>query len=247
MRRVLLRVSVAAALAVAASPATSQPGVATLSGEILLSCGPALFCSDEAGTRTFRTRCTEAGGRISWTVTGVASGPYPGTFTETGTAEFAATDDNSGGPLTRLEVSFHIDSPLGQVEGTKFLSPASLSVASCETPGVGEPHVIGTAQARYEAIIRPVTGGSFADEGVTRIDFFAISPEDPFAGEVETSSGFIFEDFTSELGFARPLLPDAKEQCKNNGFLIFGFKNQGDCVSFVETHGKNEPGKNQKG
>ena len=30
----------------------------------------------------------------------------------------------------------------------------------------------------------------------------------------------------------------------NGGWQAFGFKNQGDCVSFVATHGKNEPGKN---
>ncbi len=43
-----------------------------------------------------------------------------------------------------------------------------------------------------------------------------------------------------------PSLPTAKEQCKEEGFKVFtaGFKNQGDCVSFVATQGKNEPGKN---
>lgn len=33
-----------------------------------------------------------------------------------------------------------------------------------------------------------------------------------------------------------------KDQCKDNGWKIFGiFKNQGDCVSFVATGGKNPP------
>jgi hypothetical protein len=43
-----------------------------------------------------------------------------------------------------------------------------------------------------------------------------------------------------------PSVPTAKEQCKDEGFKVFtaGFKNQGDCVSFVATQGKNEPGKN---
>ncbi len=40
---------------------------------------------------------------------------------------------------------------------------------------------------------------------------------------------------------ARPTTP---EQCKNGGWEAFGFKNQGDCVSFVATEGKNEPGQN---
>jgi hypothetical protein len=39
------------------------------------------------------------------------------------------------------------------------------------------------------------------------------------------------------------LLPTTKEQCKNGGWRNFGstFKNQGDCVSFVATGGKNPP------
>jgi len=38
-------------------------------------------------------------------------------------------------------------------------------------------------------------------------------------------------------------LPTSKDQCKNGGWRSFGvFKNQGDCVSFVASHGKNPPG-----
>jgi hypothetical protein len=37
--------------------------------------------------------------------------------------------------------------------------------------------------------------------------------------------------------------PSSKDQCKNGGWKNFpGFKNQGDCVSFVATGGKNPPG-----
>jgi YVTN family beta-propeller protein len=40
-----------------------------------------------------------------------------------------------------------------------------------------------------------------------------------------------------------PLVPTGKEQCKNGGWRTYGvFKNQGDCVSFVATKGKNTPG-----
>ena len=39
-----------------------------------------------------------------------------------------------------------------------------------------------------------------------------------------------------------PPLPTNKDQCKNGGWKNFGvFKNQGDCVSFVATEGKNPP------
>jgi hypothetical protein len=42
---------------------------------------------------------------------------------------------------------------------------------------------------------------------------------------------------------AQPV-PVSKDQCKNGGWRNYGvFKNQGDCVSFVATGGKNPPGK----
>jgi len=37
-------------------------------------------------------------------------------------------------------------------------------------------------------------------------------------------------------------LPTDKEQCKEGGWQTYGvFKNQGDCVSFVATDGRNQP------
>jgi hypothetical protein len=48
--------------------------------------------------------------------------------------------------------------------------------------------------------------------------------------------------------------PQTTEECKKNGWKAFEnpdgspmFKNQGDCVSYVATHGKNEPGQNVPG
>ncbi len=39
-----------------------------------------------------------------------------------------------------------------------------------------------------------------------------------------------------------PSLPTAKQQCMNGGWKAFsGFKNQGDCVSYVATGGRNQP------
>lgn len=46
----------------------------------------------------------------------------------------------------------------------------------------------------------------------------------------------------SRLG-SPPPTPTSKKQCKHAGWTNFGsrFKNQGDCVSFVATRGKNPP------
>jgi hypothetical protein len=39
------------------------------------------------------------------------------------------------------------------------------------------------------------------------------------------------------------ILPTSKGDCKHGGWERFGvFKNQGDCVSWVATGGKNQPG-----
>jgi hypothetical protein len=56
----------------------------------------------------------------------------------------------------------------------------------------------------------------------------------PFNVETITSIDFVVTD-------AAPL-PTSKEQCKNGDWRNFGvFKNQGDCVRFVATGGKNPP------
>ena len=55
-------------------------------------------------------------------------------------------------------------------------------------------------------------------------------PRQTFAGD---SDAFVAKIAT---------LPTSKDQCKNGGWKTFGvFKNQGDCVSFVATKGKNPP------
>jgi hypothetical protein len=50
-------------------------------------------------------------------------------------------------------------------------------------------------------------------------------------------------DFGDIVVTDAPPFPTSKDQCKNGGWRDFGiFKNQGDCVSFVATKGKNPPG-----
>ena len=56
-------------------------------------------------------------------------------------------------------------------------------------------------------------------------------------------SGFgLISGFGSLVIVDAPPLPTLKDQCKSNGWRAFGvFKNQGDCVSFIATGGKNQP------
>jgi hypothetical protein len=42
-------------------------------------------------------------------------------------------------------------------------------------------------------------------------------------------------------GLGGPPAPTSKDRCQHGRWRLFGFKNQGDCVSFVATRGKNPP------
>jgi hypothetical protein len=71
--------------------------------------------------------CTAFGsGTLEYSVGGLALGPYPGTFFETGTV--ALTD----GFVTGFEASFTITSGDTTIEGTKSLAPGVVATGRCE-------------------------------------------------------------------------------------------------------------------
>jgi hypothetical protein len=57
------------------------------------------------------------------------------------------------------------------------------------------------------------------------------------------NQGFFNASVDAIVVQSTPRLPTTKDQCKNGGWRTFGstFKNQGDCVSFVASTGKNPP------
>ena len=48
------------------------------------------------------------------------------------------------------------------------------------------------------------------------------------------------------LGLAFFPFPSSKDQCKKDGWKAFGFKNQGDCIKFVNT-GKRDHEAHERG
>jgi len=69
----------------------------------------------------------------------------------------------------------------------------------------------------------------------------------PGSGCAQPQSSYVDLGFSGDVvvvdATPPPPLPTAKDQCKNGHWRDFGvFKNQGDCVSFVATKGKNPPG-----
>lgn len=198
---------------------------------------------------------TQGTGTISYTATGDAVGPYPGTFTETGTFTLADAPPDATLPgqrtITSFTAEFEIDSPATgtRITGTKSAENVPLIARCYELEGTSLP---GTTQVRvaspggefpattYEARIETPTG-TFVDRGTSHVLLREISFSDG-----ETSGEYITfsEGYVSSL--LRPIpVGLTKEQCGDGGYEGFGFKNHGDCVSFVETGGKNEPGKNR--
>jgi hypothetical protein len=110
-------------------------------------------------------------------------------------------------------------------------------------PGtVGSPT---TAVLNFESSSVGVVTVQLVDNGGNGADVFGAeatgrSPTDcspiTFEGAVTLTNG-------RATVFDAPVLPTSQDQCKEGGWQTFEvFKNQGDCVSFVATRGKNQPG-----
>ena len=85
-------------------------------------------------------------------------------------------------------------------------------------------------------------GVDVTDDPVSGDEFFFSNPGVPPTGCEAATTFRTFGGPTS--GFVvheAPPLPTSKDQCKDGGWRNFpGFKNQGQCVSFVATGGKKQ-------
>jgi hypothetical protein len=174
--------------------------------------------------------CTSANnGSFTFSASGTAAGPYPGTFTESGSFTMAR------GRLRAFSASFTITSANGSVTGSKSLTPAGAS-GSCDAIGQAPLVFIDSPSSdTYTATIN----GSYRDTGtaVNTGMIWALNQ-----GQLLRFG----ENFTTSNGVT-PIGTRSTEQCKNGGWKQFGrtFKNQGDCMSFVATRGKNPPSGSQ--
>ncbi|MBA3366188.1 MAG: Ig-like domain-containing protein [Actinobacteria bacterium] len=208
--------AVAAVLAMADSAAAQTSSVPTLFGEELYSCAntPVSGCRsglNEQGTQAFQVRCNADGsGTISWQATGLAIGPYSGFFTESGRADFGSGDPLSvGKPLTSVQITFRIESPLGVVEGRKYLSepspPLNYGFGRCSLTSLQAGASSGIL--RYEAVIYPSTGGSFQDEGRAYFHVFTFGSQTTGQEELLSDAGQVLEYFYSDLAGSVTVAP----------------------------------------
>jgi hypothetical protein len=170
-----------------ASPATAAPPQAPPS----LSPGPnfTFWESFNGAIEHLDGLCQPGGTTFEFRASGTALGPYPGTFTETGTFTFGPP---SAGFLTTsvvaFESSFRVDaifegSP-AEVTGTKRL--AFVGIGDCNDVPIGDPfrsQRIAIVQATYEARIK-TSRGVYVDRGTADVRLFEFfEPEDPSQGQ----------------------------------------------------------------
>jgi hypothetical protein len=203
--RLMLGLGLAAALVLAVSPATAS-AVSTLTGENFVSSAGQ---GDPGG-------CARA---TTFTASGAATGPYPGTFTEAGSF--------NGAPS--VSATFTITSGTTTVTGSKT-GPARVgSGFFCSSSGAATAFVDGGEP--YTATIH-TPNGNFHDEGFTSVT----------VGITQSGVVTLTESFTSSLAAPVLIVPTTKAQCKKGGWRDYPqFKNQGRCVRFVVT-GKPPPG-----
>ena len=141
--------------------------------------------------------------------------------------------------VTSFQAQFTITSPAGTVTGTKTLAPTPVeAVAFCNE--VGGQVVVDTS---YQAHISTPTG-SADDLGTANATQFNLCPNAATCGVIESGFAF-FEAFNSSQITQNPLVPTSISQCKKGSwqnYPLLGFENEGDCVSFVATAGRNPPG-----
>ena len=148
--------------------------------------------------------------------------PYPGTFQEAGSWDSGADT---------FSATFTITSGTTTITGSKTLLPGSLGSFACSFTVVNSAGAVVQA-AGYTATIH-TPNGNFHDQGTS----------DVVASVNELGAATLTESFTSSLAEPVLIAPTSRGQRKNGGWKSFGtaFKNQGDCVSFVASGGKNQP------
>ena len=155
-------------LAAGSTHAAAAPG---LSGETLQAGCGALPPQDVASCQTnppagsVTVSCTNSGLEQDFTATGTAFGPYPGTFTETGSFTLGANGTGADGhsqDVTGFSATFTISSAAGTVTGTKDATGVTQNV---DNNFCGQ---FAGAGANYTATIMPPGGGSFVDTGQSR-------------------------------------------------------------------------------
>ena len=176
MMGLMVRLAIAGLSAI---PLATSPMLAAAS-----TAPPVLSFEFLSGAPQITATCNPGGtSTITYFVTGVASGPYPGTFAEVG--RFTIGPENAprfiigfqSGPVTSFDAAFAINSPVGKVTGVKTLVIPSSVFGTCYDFSAfvipGGPTISGTFREvcgcpfglAYQARITTPDGSQFVDSG----------------------------------------------------------------------------------
>jgi large repetitive protein len=147
------------------------------------------------------------------------------------------------------------DTGPNNLQNFPVLTFALVSQGGLVVQGTIDTPIPQTVTLEFFANLVPVPGGdpSGHGEGATFLGTATPAPDGTFTAALPTVAPgtLISATATDAVGdtseFAEDIaavaLPTSADQCKKGGWRSFGvFKNQGDCVSYVATGGKNLPG-----
>jgi hypothetical protein len=194
--------------------AATAAGAATTTIDFENLSGPSFFCEFDAGLADSPLTIGEVtltGGKI---LTATANLPANQT-TVYGTASFCPTTNLARSlTITFARPVTRASFDLYSGAGISADYTVSANIGVTETKSVPPPFV--AVPTRFTLVGR----------GITTL---TIIPPD---------FGAFWDYFIDNITYT--VAPQTKEECKNGGWREFGtFKNQGDCVAFVATHGRN--------
>jgi hypothetical protein len=222
-----------AVVALAALPAVASAAAPGLGGTTLSESDPTV------------TNCPVPGdaGTFTYEASGNATGTYAGTFTETGSITVAPYDGRATQRVTAAQIQFTIDSPTGQVSGTKTYIPVgdpnvNTARATCESDwdGNGGSIFIASDDLRYSATIAAADGTTCTASGPA-----SLSLVDNSSVLSDSFSQTFLNDASAPVTCTggepepepEPEMPMSKEDCMGGGWQAYGFPNQGQCIAWV--------------
>lgn len=199
------------------------------------------FLSNLAPARTVSGACEPTGTTtIEFTVSGVAAGPYPGTFVETGTAVIGPQTDEfvTGqyrGPIVGFSADFTITSALGQVNGHKELASGASTVPDVGNAGACFTDTLSggaIAQVASSRLVYTATTPFGEDSGTTFVNMNTYP--DPVAN---SSSNQFREGFSSP----NPVLPQCSNGLDDDGDGQVDYPADPGCSSPTDTSESPDP------
>lgn len=170
--------------------------------------------------------------------------------------DYNVTDDDCGGGSPRFQLNVDTNDD-GTSDGNiwVYLGP-SPNFTDCPAGWQTSGNLIGNADAgRYDFTSLGGPLGTYADAPVDvlngKILGIQLVIDSSWSADATNADGeqtVLFDNVTinGDVYDFEPVLtyPASKDECKKNGWKSFTgvvFKNQGDCVSFVATGGRNQP------